>query len=151
MKVYIGADHRGFKLKEQIKVWLIGQGYTVEDCGAYEYDKDDDFPDFSFAVAEKVAAHPDTRGIVICGSAGGVTIAANKVKGIRCVWGVTEEDMEHNRKHDDVNVMGLASDYVSFDDITAIIDVFLKTEYLAEERLVRRLDKIAAREDAWCE
>lgn len=144
--IYLGADHRGFKLKEQIKTWLIAQKYSVNDCGNLIFDPHDDFPDFTFAVADKVAVDPQARGIVICGSAGGVTIAANKVIGIRCVTAVNINDVIHNRQHDNVNILALSSDFTSLDEAKKMITVFLNTKYLAEERHVRRLKKIAERE-----
>ena len=146
MKIFIGADHRGFSSKEQLKPWLISLGHEVVDCGNTVYDKDDDFPDFSFAVADKVAPEVASRGIVICGSAGGVTIAANKVKGIRAVTAVTVSDVKHNRQHDDANVLALSSDFTTPDQAKEMIDVFLNTVYLAEGRHVRRLKKIEERE-----
>lgn len=146
MKIYIGADHRGFELKESLKQWLTGEGYTVVDCGAHSFDKDDDFPDMSFAVADSVAKDIGSFGIVICGSAGGVTIAANKVQGIRCVAAAAVADVVHNRKHDDANVLAIASDYADSADAKTWIHAFLTTPYAAEPRFVRRLQKIAARE-----
>ncbi len=146
MKLYIGADHRGFSLKESLKVWLTDEGYEVEDCGAHVLDPDDDFPDMSLAVADRVAAEPGSLGIVICGSAGGVTIAANKVKGIRCVAALAVADVIHNRKHDDANVLAIASDFAELSDAKAWVRAFCTTPYAAEPRFERRLAKIAARE-----
>lgn len=145
MNIYIGADHRGFELKEKLKPWLTSLGHEVIDCGNTVYDKDDDFPDFSFAVADNVAADPKSLGIVICGSAGGVTIAANKVKSVRCVTGVNVGDVKHNRQHDDANVLALASDFTSFEEAQKLIMTFINTQFLNEERFVRRLKKIEKR------
>lgn len=150
MTIYLGADHRGFALKEKLKGYLAKRGHKVVDLGASSYNKDDDFTDFSFAVAEVVAEEPKARGIVICGSAGGVTIAANKVTGIRCVTAVTPADVVHNRGHDDVNVLALSSDFTSESRAKSLIEVFLKTTYLAEPRHKRRLKKIADYEEACC-
>ena len=146
MKIYIGADHRGFLLKEQMKQWLMNAGHEVVDCGNRVYDKDDDFPDFSFAVAHAVVKDPQGRGVVICGSAGGVTIAANKVAGIRCVMAVSQEDVVHNRQHDDVNVLAIASDFTPRAKTKTLITTFLETPYLGEPRHKRRLKKITAYE-----
>lgn len=150
MTLFLGADHRGFTLKEKLKTYLTKQGHKVVDLGAKKYDKDDDFTDFSFAVAEAVAEAPKARGIVICGSAGGVTIAANKVVGVRCVTAVTVADVVHNRGHDDVNVLALSSDFTSESQSKSLIEAFLKTKYLAEPRHKRRLKKIADYEEACC-
>lgn len=151
MKIFIGADHRGFKLKEMVKAWLIEEGFDVTDCGNVKHDPDDDFPDYTFAVCDEVVKDEKSRGIVICGSAGGVTIAANKVHGIRCVWGVTEKDMVHNRKHDNVNVLALSSDYIDVTVAQGLVRIFLDTPFAKEEeRFVRRLKKIEDREMENC-
>lgn len=149
MKVFIGADHGGFELKSKLFTYLNDQGYDAVDCGAEKMDPADDFPDFAFAVADKVAAVPEARGIVICRSAGGVTIAANKVKGIRCVTGVNPTDVAHNRGHDDANVLAIAGDYTNENEAKELVKVFLTTPFHGEERFVRRLGKIKAREGLW--
>jgi len=143
MKVFIGADHRGFELKEHLKKFLSEKGYIVEDCGNTAYDKDDDYPDFAAAVARKVqASGKDGRGIVICGSAMGVGITANKFKGIRCGVGITVEDVHHGRDHDDINIVGLSSDYVNEKTSLEMAEIFLKTAFSNSERHVRRIKKI---------
>jgi ribose 5-phosphate isomerase B len=146
MKIYIGADHGGFELKKKLIMWLMAQPYDVTDCGNTRFDPTDDFPDFAFAVADRVAADPDSRGIVLCRSAGGVTIAANKVGGIRAVTGVNPTDVAHNRGHDDANVLALAGDYTGEREAKELVRVFLTTPFHGEERFVRRLNKIKARE-----
>ncbi len=146
MKLYIGADHRGFGLKEALKPWLATQGHDVVDCGNTSYDPEDDFPDFAFAVSDAVVNEPESRGIVICGSAGGVTMAANKVNGIRCSVGVTTDDVRHNRAHDDMNVLAVASDFTSEAQAREMILVFINTPFDGAERFVRRIQKIHSRE-----
>lgn len=84
MKVYLATDHTGLELKEKIKKFLTQKGYAVEDCGAYEYDKDDDYPDFISKAAERVSKDPDSRGIIFGGSGQGEAMVANKFKGVRC-------------------------------------------------------------------
>lgn len=156
MKLYIGADHRGFEVKEKLIPWLAEQGHDVVDCGNEKYDKDDDFPDFAFPVADNVAdaacSTPgvEARGIVICGSGGGVTIAANKVPGIRCVLGMNAKDVEHNRAHDDANVLALAANFTDIEDMKKMITVFLKTSFSGEAKYKRRLRKIEVREEMCC-
>lgn len=149
MNVYLGADHGGFTLKNTLVAWLKTQGYDVVDCGNTKLDPVDDFPDFAFAVADHVAADPGSRGIVLCRSAGGVTIAANKVKGVRCVTGVNSVDVTHNRGHDDANVLAIAGDYIREPEAKELVKLFLTTPWIGDERFVRRLGKIKAREDAW--
>ena len=146
MTIYIGADHRGYHLKEKIVVWLREEGNEVQDCGDTEYDENDDFPDFSFAVADKVVHDSGSRGIVICGSGGGVTIAANKVKGIRCTAAVHVADVKHNRMSNDINVLSLSADFTDFDEAKELVNAFLLVEFEAVERHNRRLNKIAQRD-----
>lgn len=157
MKVYIGADHRGFELKEKMKLWLVKKGYTVVDCGNTVYEKTDDYPDFSFAVADAVAQGDRpyvpkqgstlTRaGIVICGSAVGVTIAANKVKGARCSPGLGVAEVVQGRKDDDLNILALSGDYMSERRAKEMIAAFLTTPFKGDERHTRRLKKIESRE-----
>ncbi len=146
MTVYIGADHRGFHLKEKLKAWLLEQKHEVLDCGNSYHDPDDDFPDFSFAVSDRVIKDPGSRGIVICGSGGGVTIAANKVKGIRCAAAVHVADVKHNRQSNDINVLALSADHTDADEAKELVRAFLTTEFVGEDRHVRRLNKIAMRE-----
>ncbi|OGG11911.1 hypothetical protein A2Z00_04245 [Candidatus Gottesmanbacteria bacterium RBG_13_45_10] len=146
MILYIGADHRGYHLKDKLKAWIQERGHEVVDCGNMMYDSNDDFPDFSFAVADKVAADPGSRGIVICGSGGGVSIAANKVKGIRCAAAVHVADVKHNRQNNDVNVLALSADFTDYDEAKELVEAFIEMEFEGEERCVRRLNKIAKRD-----
>ena len=146
MTVYIGADHRGFHLKDKLAQWLREEGHEVTDCGNTIYDPVDDFPDYSFAVADRVVADEGSRGIIICGSGGGVTICANKVKGVRCTTAVHVADVKHNRQADDINVLALSADYTDFDEAKELVAAFLLIEFEAQERHVRRLNKVAARD-----
>jgi ribose 5-phosphate isomerase B len=149
MRVYLGADHGGYSLKKALLPWLETLGYTAVDCGNTKLDSTDDFPDFAFAVADRVAADPGSRGIVLCRSAGGVTIAANKVKGIRCVQGVNPTDVIHNCDHNNINMLSIAGDYTSEGEAKELIKIFLTTPWFGAERFVRRLGKMKAREEAW--
>ncbi len=146
MKIYIGDDHRGFALKEKLKPWLTTLGHEVVDCGANVLNPTDDYADFAFAVAEKVTADANSRGIVICGSAVGVTIAANKVKGARCAPGLSAIEVTRGREDDDTNILALSADYLSEDEAKTMVSAFLLTGFKAEERHVRRLKKIEERE-----
>jgi ribose 5-phosphate isomerase B len=144
MIIYIGADHRGFSLKEQIKKSLSGEAYTVIDVGAAQVMPDDDFPDYAAKVAEGVAKNPGVdRGIVICGSGFGVDIAANKFRGIRSGLAATSDQIYQGRHDDDVNVLALAASFV--DEVMAqkIVKTFLATPFAKEERYTRRLEKIS--------
>lgn len=146
MKVFLGADHRGYNLKEIIKKWLYKEGHEVVDCGNTVYDQKDDFPDFSFKVADSIVDAPTALGVVICGSGGGVTISANKVKGVRCAQALNVDDVIHNRQHDDMNVLAIGSDYIHEQEAKEMIKAFLNTPFSQEDRFIRRLKKIAKRE-----
>ncbi|MBI2676812.1 MAG: RpiB/LacA/LacB family sugar-phosphate isomerase [Candidatus Yanofskybacteria bacterium] len=158
--IYLGADHRGFELKEKAKQWLSELGYQYEDCGAFVYDKDDDYPDFARAVAEKVHQGSTLmdRGILICGSGIGVCIAANKIKGIRAGTAASPEQVKASVNDEDLNILCLSADYLPNADLPAsrlgsrpwqagvaakeIIKTFLETKFSGEERHKRRIDKI---------
>lgn len=142
MRIYIGADHRGFELKEELKDFLMNQ-YEVEDMGNLKFDSNDDYPDFARRVAEKVRTDRESRGILICGSGAGVDIAANKFDGIRAVLAGSEKEIRSAREDDDVNVLALAADFTQEEDAQDIVKTFLETEFKNEEKHQRRLDKIA--------
>ncbi|MBU0576218.1 RpiB/LacA/LacB family sugar-phosphate isomerase [Patescibacteria group bacterium] len=142
MKIYLGADHRGFKLKEQLQTWLGNQGFEVIDCGNTQYDPADDFSDFALKVAQRVQQDLSSRGVVICGSGVGVNIMANKVKGIRASIAMSEDQVHHARQREDLNVLVISADYTSLVEAKTITTVFLATSFEPEERFVRRLKKI---------
>lgn len=143
MVIYIGADHRGFKLKAILADFLRGLGYEVVDLGSDHYDENDDYPDFARLVAEKVAESPEeNRGILICGSGVGVDIAANKFKGIRSALIFNEKQAFLSRNDDDANVISLAADFLNEVQSRKILEVWIKTDFSREERHKRRLDKI---------
>lgn len=142
--LYIGADHRGYNLKEKIKEYLTSQNMPFEDLGALRYEEDDDYPDFSALVAEKVAEKPEeNRGILLCGSGAGVCIAANKFKNIRAALAYNLEMAKAMRNDDDVNILCLASDYIDAKNAAAIISIWLATHFSGEQRYSRRIQKIA--------
>ena len=146
MKIFIGADHRGFEIKEHLKVWLQDEGYQVVDCGNTHYDPEDDYPDFSLAVAQNVQQDPKSRGLVICGSGVGVNIAANKVAGVRASTAINVDEVRNARAHDDLNILAISAEYTSFEQVQAMVVMFLTTPFQPEERFIRRLDKIRAYE-----
>lgn len=149
MKIYIGADHGGFEMKEEIKKWLIEHSYEVEDCGNTVFDSDDDYPDFAFPVAEKVANSNETaKGLLICRSGGGVVISANKVKGVRAVDVFDQKSVLHARSHNNANIISVGGDWVSIAEAKEIIKTFLETEFKNEERHVRRIKKISDYENS---
>src|SRR3990167_8767925 len=142
MKIYLGADHRGFQLKEELKQFLE-TNYDVEDCGAFEKIESDDYTDFAIKVAEKVSTNEGSCGIVICGAGVGVDITANKFANIRCGLALNQEQIQAGRSDDNINVLSLASDFTLFDQAREIVEVFLQTEFIPSEKHKRRLEKIA--------
>ena len=148
MVLYIGADHRGFGLKEFLKTKLKASGYTVVDVGAERFDEGDDYPDFAEKVAQGVATEPEgRRGIVICGSGAGADIVANKFKGIRSVLAATPEQASVSRNDDDTNVLAIAADYAGGEEAKKIVTAWLVTPFAGEEKYRRRIGKIAAIEE----
>lgn len=139
--VYIGADHRGYQFKEKIKTWLTEWSYDYEDLGAFEYNKDDDYPDFAKAVGEKVAANAVSKGVLVCGSGIGVAIAANKIKGIRAGTAASMEQVKASVNDEDLNVLAISADYTSEAVAREIIKMFLETKFSGAERHIRRINK----------
>lgn len=142
MKVYLATDHAGFEFKEKIKTFLQSKGYDVEDCGAFDYDKEDDYPDFIAPAAKKVAENPGSFGIVLGKSGAGECIVANKIKGLRAILGVSEQNVRLAREHNDANVLSLGSEIVSEDQAKQLVELFLNTPFSNEERHKRRIEKI---------
>lgn len=138
--VYLGADHRGFKLKEFLKERLQVHGYQVFDEGAFEYNPDDDYPIFAFKVAEKV--RDGGQGILLCGSGVGVCIAANKVKGIRAMMSTNSEIIKMAKRDDDINILALPADFITPEEAWQIVEVFLNTEFEPSEKHLRRIKQI---------
>lgn len=142
MKIYLGADHGGYKLKEKIKSWLSEWGYTFEDLGNTVFDPNDDYPDSAFKVAEAVSKNPDSRGVLACRSAAGMVIAANKVSGIRAAAAFDVKSAQHSREHNDANILALSGDWLSEGKAKEILKVWLETPFSREERHARRIEKI---------
>lgn len=141
--IYLGADHRGYKLKEKLKDYLGALRYEYEDMGAYEYNEDDDYPDFARPVAEKVAEAPENNlGILLCGSGIGMAIVANRYKQIRCALVSTVDLAEHARRNDNCNVLSLPADILEEKKMKKVVKTFLETKFSGENRHIRRLRKI---------
>ncbi len=143
MIIYIGADHRGFELKEELKKFLAESGYEVVDLGNDHYDANDDYPDFAKLVAQKISNNPEDRGILICRSGAGVDIVANKFKGVRSALVTNVKQAELVRKDDDTNVLSLASELTNKEQAKKIVDVWLKTPFSGLEKDKRRINKIS--------
>jgi ribose 5-phosphate isomerase B len=142
MKISLGADHKGFELKEKIKKYLMDFGHQVTDFGTNST-QSVDYPDFGFKVAESVSKGESDFGITICWTGNGMNIVANKVKGVRSALCLEEEMASLARAHNNANVLALASKFVSEEMAKRILDVWLSTEFEGG-RHKQRLDKIKA-------
>jgi len=143
MILYIGADHRGFQLKESLKQFLKEGGYTVTDMGAMSYDEGDDYVDFAKLVVEKVRADTyNSRGILICGSGIGVDIVANRYPNIRSALAFSVDQTIASRNDDDANVVSLPADFVDLEQAKKIVSIWLQTPFSNEEDHKRRIEKI---------
>lgn len=141
--IYLAADHRGFQLKEELKKYLNEQGHGVEDVGAFEYDKDDDYVDFARVASDKIIQNPtEHKGIFICGSGHGMDVVANKFKGLLASKCLDVECAIQAREHGNSNVLSLGADRLTFDQVKEIVNTWLKTPFTGEERHMRRLKKI---------
>ncbi len=141
MKLAIGADHAGYDYKEQLKKYLLQNKFEVIDKGTYSADSVD-YPDFAHPVATAVTGKEADAGILICGSANGVAIAANKHHGIRAAICWTNEVAELARKHNDANIICIPARFVSFELAKSMTDIFMKTEFEKgiHERRVEKID-----------
>lgn len=150
MKIYIGTDHKGFRIKEKLKVWLNDWGHEVEDFGAFGLNPDDDYPDFASKVAEKVSENPDsTRGIVVGATGEGEAIVANKFRNVRAsvYYGGPEEIIVLSRDHSDANVLSLGVLFLDQETIKKMVKLWLEKPFSGTERHRRRMAKIKEIED----
>jgi ribose 5-phosphate isomerase B len=148
MKIAVGADHAGFELKNELVRDIEEAGHEVVDLGAHEYHALDDYPDFAELVGRSVASHEVDRGVLICGSGIGASIAANKIKGVRA--GVVSESYGAHQgvEHDDMNVLVLGSRVLGIEVAKEALKAFLAAEFSGEERHVRRLNKLLLIEES---
>jgi len=146
MTIYIGADHRGFQLKQELLSWLNDQNESVIDCGNIKLDPTDNYPDFAFAVADHVVQAETSRGIILCGSGVGATVAANKVAGARCCLGFSVAQVTAGRHDDNMNILTIATNFTSLELAQQLISAFLDTPFGEAERYQYRLDQISQRE-----
>lgn len=141
MKIAIGADHGGYRLKEEVKEFLINQGHEVLDQGTYSSDSID-YNERAIVVAELVQQKQVERGILVCGTGVGMSIMANKVPGIRAALVHDLFTAKATRLHNDSNVLTMGGRIIGTDLALAIVDVWVNTEFSHEERHERRVDKI---------
>ena len=152
MKIFIGTDHAGYVLKEKLVSFLNEGGYDIVDKGAFEYNEQDDYPDYIIPVAEEVNKDPDNvKGIILGATGEGEAIAANKFPHVRAVvfYGrshpVVDDEADvlvRSREHNDANILSLGARYLSEEEMTKAVDLWLRTSFTGDERHVRRLAKI---------
>ena len=160
MKIYIGSDHAGFELKKELINYFTELGHVLEDKGPFEYDKEDDYPDFVRPVAEAVAKESGSVGVILGGSGQGEAMCANRVAGARAalfyseavptgavdVKGVKSTDpyeiIKLARTHNDANILSLGARFLSIDQMKFAIELFLSTPFEGEERHLRRIKKL---------
>jgi len=147
--IALGADHAGFRLKENLKNWLMERGHTVLDVGTHGEDSVD-YPDYAAAVGEAVVTRQADRGVLVCGAGIGMAIAANKIPGIRAAACVEPYTARLSRAHNDTNVLALGARITAPEAATRILETWLGAVFEGG-RHQRRLDKLAAVERAYGE
>jgi ribose 5-phosphate isomerase B len=161
MKIYLATDHAGFELKEKIKAFLLAKNFTVQDCGALSFDKNDDYPDFIAKAARQVSENPEnSMGIIFGGSGQAEMMVANKFKNVRCALfyttvvpvGATDvtgrksdnpyEMIRLTREHNNANMLSLGARLLTEEEAKKAVELFLTTVFPKDERHIRRIDKI---------
>jgi ribose 5-phosphate isomerase B len=145
MRIAVGSDHAGYNLKEHLASWLAESGHAVYDLGTHTSDPVD-YPDYAASVAQAVLDGRADRGIIVCGSGAGASIAANKLRGIRAAVAHDSYTAHQMVEHDDVNVLCLGSRVIGEALAEDLIETFIEATFSREDRHVRRLDKIRALE-----
>ena len=146
--IYITADHGGFAVKQQLVQWLESEGYFTHDMGAFEINPVDDYPEYALTLAETVVAENNKKpgravGVMLCRSAAGVTIAANKVLGVRAVAVFDEKSAIHAKEHNNAHIIAISADWTDFAQAQAIITAFITARFGEEERHIRRINQIS--------
>ena len=146
MKISIGCDHSALDLKNELITYLKAKGYEINDRGTYTKDSCD-YTDFGYAVAKDIKDGKADRGIVICFTGIGMSIIANKVKGVRCALVGSKDAATLTREHNDTNCLALSAKYTGYALAKEIVDIWLETEFSNNERHKRRIDKISKYEE----
>ncbi len=147
LKIFIGSDHRGLDLKKKVMAYLRENELDINDIGL-DNSPLDDYPIFAFKLGELVRDNKGSLGILICGSGVGMSIAANKVKGIRCVRAVSVDDAFKGKNHNGANVIALGSEVTTdFNLVKEMVDTFINTKAPSEERHLKRVQAIRMYED----
>ena len=148
MLIYIGSDHRGFALKDKLKLFLSARGWSVTDLGARTYEEGDDYPEYAAAVAKKVSEEFETaRGVLICGSGVGVDVVANKFRRVRSALCSSPDQAFDARNDDDANVLALGANYLDDGMAQKILLTWLQTPFSGEAKHRKRLEDIANLEE----
>lgn len=142
MKIFLGADHRGYELKEKIAKWLFEMEYPFQDLGAYSLNPKDDYTRYASQVASLVAATEGSRGVLLCGSGVGVDVMANKFDGVRASIGKDVFQVEAGRSDDDMNILVIAADFTEEKEAKAMLISFLETKFSGGAKYERRLHEI---------
>lgn len=137
----LGADHRGFKLKEKLKQWLGLKKIEFKDLGAFKLNLNDDYPDIAHKIAQAIVKKKG-KAVLICGSGAGVEIAANKIKGIRASIGFNPQQTKKMVEDDDVNILCLAADYITKFKAFQLVKIFINSKFKNKEKYLRRVGKI---------
>lgn len=141
MKIYFASDHAGFALKNELVSYLRDKkGFDVTDCGAHEYDAEDDFTDFIPLAAKAVAEDPESKGIILGGSGEGEAMAANRFPGIRATayYGGDKEILKVSREHNDANILSLGARFLSVEEAKEAVDLWLSYSFSGKEKYIRR-------------
>jgi ribose 5-phosphate isomerase B len=146
MRISIGADHAGFALKEKLRDALVAKGHDVVDHGTTS-DASTDYPDYAVPVSVDVSEGKADRGILVCSTGVGMSITANKTPGVRAALAYNADEVSLTRRHNDANVLALGARYFSLEQASALIDIFLSTEFEGG-RHARRVEKMMAAEHA---
>jgi len=146
MKVAVGADHGGFELKQRLVEVLRDAGHEVLDLGAHSVESGDDYPDYARAVGRAVVGGKAERGVLVCGSGAGASIAANKIRGIRAAMAHDTYTAHQMVEHDDANVCCLGARVIGPELAAEIVRVFAGARFSGDERHLRRVSKVAAME-----
>ena len=142
IKISIASDHGGYPLKKDLLKIIKDEGYNVIDKGAYNYDPEDDYPDFAKLVAESVKSGETNKGIILCGSGVGAAITASKFKGVRASVCHDTYSSSQGVEHDDMNVLCLGARIIGISLAEKIVKEFLNSSFIKEERFERRLNKV---------
>jgi ribose 5-phosphate isomerase B len=140
--VLLAADHRGFSLKAQMIAWLDKYGFTPKDLGTHSEERCDSI-DFATKMAAELTAYPDQRGVLVCGTGNGITMAANRYRSVRAALCFTADMARLAREHNDANVLSIGADIISEQMALDCLDIFLKTKFLGG-RYAERRNKLTA-------